>query len=252
MIRIEEVRINLYNYYKIIAREAGLETGYTGRIPFVRNTEGDWPAYLLGGGALTADEIRETAKKIRKGVCPPFWIRENSDSAQIDDLLFGEGIRQINYWTGMELVRKQKYGLAPPEEDLQADRITAVQDLRDWLQVVNEEVMTGRDLDLKVFRPLLENKNVEFFRLIRGKKTLSTVMIYHENGISGIYMVATRTGSRGRGYAYYLTTCAMDYFIQKGNYKFVLHSTPLGYPLYKKLGFREKGKFGIYWMVGKK
>lgn len=252
MIRIEEIRINLYNYYKTIAREAGLETGYAGRIPFVRNTQGDWPAYLLGGGALTPEEIRETARKIQKGVCPSFWIRENSDTQLIDDLLFAEGIRQINYWTGMELERKKIYGMTPPETDLQTDRITSVQDLREWLDVVNEEVMTGRDLEMNVFRPLLEKRNVEFFRLIRGKKTLSTLMIYHENGISGIYMVATRTGFRGKGLAYYLTTCAMDYFIQKGNYKFVLHSTPLGYPLYKKLGFREKGRFGIYWMVGKK
>ena len=81
---------------------------------------------------------------------------------------------------------------------------------------------------------------------------ISTAMVFLNDIIAGIYFISTIRIYRGNGYGTLITSCLIDYYISKGIDKFVLHSTPLGFPLYKKLGFTENMSLDIYWMVGKK
>jgi ribosomal protein S18 acetylase RimI-like enzyme len=247
-----ETIANLKDFYLSVAWHSGLETGRLDNIEYVMNPAGSWPSYILGGDVIREETIREVAGEINQGKLPSFWLKVTGGS---DDHFPGKasevGIRQISYWTGMSLIQDHTFGIVVPDRQCLLDRITGEDDLKEWLEVVNDEVMTGKNIDYRLFRNALAAPEFEFFRITRGKKTISTLLSFCKNDIVGIYMVSTKKDYRGRGFGSWITTEAMDYFIRKGFRKFVLHSTNSGYPVYRKLGFRENCRIGIFWMVGK-
>jgi len=124
--------------------------------------------------------------------------------------------------------------------------------LKDWLQLINQEIMTHRKLDIRYFLNVMNHQSFRFFRVINGKKTISTILMYKRNTETGIYLVSTLLSERGKGIGRWITASAIDRLIADGCRDFVLHATPLGYPVYQKLGFQDCCDFGIYWLMGKK
>ncbi len=246
-----ETGSNLTSFYKRIAMLSGLPTGEANGISYVLNPDGSWPSYVFGGGKLSTDIIGEICEKMRNRELPAFWLREIVPGDEFAASVAEYGIRQINLWSGMEMVKETIFGRLAPSRDITIERITGERELREWLDVVNHEVMSGKTIDYRLFRPALNAPEFEFFRILRQKKTVATLLGFRNGDTTGIYMVSTKSEFRGKGYGTWITSEAMDYFIRKGFRKFVLHSTSAGYPVYKKLGFTENSHFGIFWMVGK-
>ncbi len=228
-----------------------LPCGETGGAGYVMNPSGSWPSYLLGGEKLSRGTIDALAGRMKSGELPAFWIRAVAPGDRFGHDVTALGIRQINDWAGMWLERDKPFGRLAPDRESTLERITGERELREWLDVVNHEVMSGKTIDFRLFRKALSEPEFNFFRILRGKKTVATLLSFREGSAIGIYMVSTRTELRGMGFGTWITSEAVDYFIRKGFRKFVLHSTTAGYPVYKKLGFQENGRYGIYWMVGK-
>lgn len=242
---------NLIDFYFQIAESAGLECGQHMQVPYVMNHDGSWPNYILGGNISNGEQLDAFTKDISIGKLPPFWIRTD-ESDEFEELAWERGIRQINYWSGMYLIRKTALKNPVNDKMIRIESLSSVSDLRLWLKIVNSEVLTGKSVDFKLFRELIFSKEFNFFSLWYGKKMISTALIFLKDGVAGIYFVSTLRVYRGNGYGTLITSSIIDHYISKGIDKFVLHSTPLGFPVYKKLGFTENMKFGIYWMVGKK
>ncbi len=246
-----ETWTNLTGFYHAIAGYAGLTTGKCRGIEFVMNRSGDWPSYILGGQNISSEDLSELSERMRAGKLPSFWLRKTGLRDDFDSMATELGIRQVTSWTGMEMERNNPAGRVPPDDNCLVERISGEQELREWLKVVNQEVMSGKQIHYQLFKKALGTPEFEFFRIIRQKKTLATLLGYSKDGIAGLYMISTKSGFRGRGYGTWVTSESIDYYIRKGIRKFVLHSTTAGYPLYRKLGFRENSRFGIYWLVGK-
>lgn len=64
------------------------------------------------------------------------------------------------------------------------------------------------------------------------------------NGVVGIYSLGTLPQYRNRGYGEALLRAAVR--LCPPGLPLVLESTAAGYPLYRRLGFREVGKFAVY------
>lgn len=244
---------NLIDFYASLSDQPGFEQGKFQDISWINNSGGDWPCFLFEGDNIDGHKMEQIAAKMRDSSLPAFWIRrDRADKKTFDELAKSFGIRQVNYWRGMEIECSKPYLKPPPADDITMDRVSSEQDVKDWLKVVNAELLPGKQISSKIFRNKADKRDFDLFRISKGKKTLSTVLFYRKDDVAGIYMVSTMGKYRGKGYASWLLMSGMDYLIEKGVNKFVLHSSELGFPVYKTLGFTENSSFGIYWLLGKK
>ena len=77
-------------------------------------------------------------------------------------------------------------------------------------------------------------------------KPVATSALFLSGGVAGIYNVATLPEARGKGIGTAITHAAMKEGLQRGYQTTILQSSPMGFNVYKKLGFRENFKIKIY------
>lgn len=75
---------------------------------------------------------------------------------------------------------------------------------------------------------------------------VSKVVLHVEDGVAGIYGVATTESGRGRGLASSLTLHALHAARDAGATLSVLHSTPMAHGLYARLGYHDVATFEIW------
>lgn len=79
------------------------------------------------------------------------------------------------------------------------------------------------------------------------EEAVSTAAIVMGGGAMGVYNVATAPGSRRRGYGEAVMRYALaDAGNRHGVERALLQSTPAGYKLYQRMGFRTVTKVGVY------
>jgi ribosomal protein S18 acetylase RimI-like enzyme len=65
-------------------------------------------------------------------------------------------------------------------------------------------------------------------------------------GVAGIYNVCTVPEARGRGIGRAVTAAALDDAVDRGLRLAVLGSSDMGYPVYRRLGFRDVSRLRSY------
>jgi hypothetical protein len=248
----EKNRDNLYSFYFNLGVKSGFKTGSISSARYISSTSLAWPSYILGGGKMAKPTLLDIFTQMKKGALPNFWIRPLDEDPEFENFAGEHGIRKINFWQGMYLKKGSPFKLPAPIDGLVFEEVKTQNDLKDWLKVVNMEIMSHRELSLNSFLNVIQDPNYKFFRVTKGKKTLSTILMHSRNSETGIYMVSTVLNDRGQGIGRWITASAIDFFIARGCNEFVLHATPLGYSVYQKLGFEHCCDYGIFWMLGKK
>jgi hypothetical protein len=248
----EKIRENLYSFYLNLGNKSGYKQGTVSSATYIFDQAMSWPSYILGGGKMAKNTLVEIYTRMQDGSLPYLWLRSMEDDPEFEDFAGKNGIRKINLWHGMYLKKTLPFNLLAPIYGLIFEEVKTQRDLREWLNVVNKEIITETELGIKTFLNVLHDPNYRFFRVTNGKKTLSTILMHQRDTETGIYMVSTIPNERGKGLGRWITACAMDLYISMGCKEFVLHATTPGYPVYMKLGFEECCKYGVFWMFGKK
>jgi GNAT superfamily N-acetyltransferase len=253
----KETTANLYRFYGAIATLSGTGEGEICGIPYAGIPAAGWPAYIFGGEEVDADTMDTVAEAMKEGKVPPFWIRERNPQEGFDALAETRGIRLISQWTGMHLEVRDSGNMWNSHVQEAVSRGSAVrqvvpEELPAWLDLVNTEVMTSMKIGWSRIVPLAGSEKFHFFGLWHKDALVSTALLYHDRGIAGLYFIATKSSQRGHGFGRAVVSAAIAYGNSQGISKFVLHSTPMGISLYKKLGFVENTTYGIYWMLGKR
>jgi ribosomal protein S18 acetylase RimI-like enzyme len=79
------------------------------------------------------------------------------------------------------------------------------------------------------------------------KEPVSTTAIVKGGSVLGVYNVATMPGYQHRGYGEAVMRHALiDTGRQHGIERVILQSTPAGYRLYERMGFRTVTKVAVY------
>ena len=139
---------------------------------------------------------------------------------------------------------------APPlPEGLEIHQVLTGQELRQWIHIAS----TGFGMS-KEWEPVW----YDFFTLaacelpfrtymaVLDGKPVGTSQLFTSAGVAGIYNVTCLPEARNRGIGKAITNaplrdaCAMGYRVA------ILQASQLGYPVYRRVGFEDFGRLGVY------
>jgi GNAT superfamily N-acetyltransferase len=120
-----------------------------------------------------------------------------------------------------------------------------------WAEILS----VGYELPLvaaKLFAPnalcadMAPDAEIQFFAVLKGEVPVATSLLYLKDGLAGIYCVATIPEERGKGLGAHATAEPLRLAKRVGYGVGVLQSSPMGYPVYQRLGFADFGGVPMY------
>ena len=210
------------------------------------NRHGSWPAHILGNPHK--NQAEDVVRAIEKGILPPFWIMEHDADKDTMAFLETRNIRVIRRWKGMALdIAKFSAPRKPPELEL---RFNDHKSLPDFRFLINGYLLSGVEMGDEAVKAVGSAENMSWIVAYLDNKPVSTGLLFIFEEVAGIYMIATATECRGRGYGSAITAALIESAFEKGLDKIILHATPLGEKVYSKLGFEAVSDMPILWKLG--
>jgi len=81
-------------------------------------------------------------------------------------------------------------------------------------------------------------------------RPVSGAMLYRSHGVGGVGWVGTRPTAFGRGYGAALTRRVVDEGLRRGVTTFNLQASPMGAPVYARLGFETPTHYPMFIRMG--
>lgn len=188
----------------------------------------------------------------RRGI-PHAWILHPTSRPQdLGQRLKARGLEEVEVVAGMAM------GLAaiPEAGDLgeeveivevhDLDKLGEYLDLAAWRWEVPEDMTHHLVAMARAFDIGKAGSPVRLWVAYRNGRAVSKVALNLDNGVAGIYGVATLPEARGLGLARALTVTALQCARDAGYDVSVLHSTPMAHSLYEAIGFRDCAPFRVF------
>jgi GNAT superfamily N-acetyltransferase len=240
-----KISSNIFRFYTRSAELCGYESGKKARCGYAWNRNGSWPSFVLGDPGEAG--IREVVNAIRTGSLPPFWITEITEGElvrKLDD----EGVRVVREWSGMALGAADfKPGVPNPKVQI---RTNDPGTNRDWLHIVNTELLTGSRIGEDYLDAVASSGEFSWMVAYLDGEAVGTGLSFSSGETCGLYMIATQGSARGAGVGTMVTTQLVADALESGHSTLVLHATPMGERIYRKLGFREENRYAVMWYLG--
>lgn len=248
---VESLLANLYDelptmYAHMPGTKIVIETDWQGMVT-------DYPDVYSNGvyeAHFSEENVKERVKDVlavyaTEGHLPMAWfLTPTSQPENLSEVLLAAGFKYDGKATGMFLNLDEFNRTTIPNSRLTISQVSNSEQLYQWLIPVQE----GSDYSNTVtqaFFELFSKKGFEpdipwklFLGTVDGKP-VSASRLYFANGIAGIYDVATISSARGKGYGTEITIAPLM-AAKALHYKTAaLIATPLGYNVYRHLGFQD-------------
>lgn len=239
---------NIEQLFKLIGSFPNQQFGRSTHFEFIKTTDSVWPNQLINLNAFE-DEIEVVLDQ----------IETDSEKETIPDLLMLNPICQ-NYII-INKLRERDYkssewtamthdlnflGTQNTTSNFQVKLIQNKSNLREWLTIVEAELMGNQPLNADVFNNLLENKDCYFFLGYEGKQPVATSFLFVKEKSAGVYLVSTKKSYRKKGFGQEITRqCLLKAKEFKCEHVH-LQATKLGTGVYKSLGFVNQGAIGVF------
>ena len=137
-----------------------------------------------------------------------------------------------------------------PHGDM-SERIATPAAFGEWTDVL----ATGYELPRGLSRMLspealgadpADDARIQFFAIRRGGRIVATSMMFIDDGLAGLYCVATLPEARGQGLGAHVTAEPLRRAQALGYRVGVLQSSDAGHPVYRRLGFQDVGAVPLF------
>jgi len=175
-----------------------------------------------------------------------WWTTPTSEPSMLETALEAHGLIPIMELPGMSIALDTVTPLSKADHL----EILTVQDATTLKQSV-EVAMIGFDTPTEFFDPLfalesaLEMPYTRFLALWNGKPA-GISALYLDSGVAGLYFVATIPEARRHGVGMAVTQAALEEARTLGCDSAILQASPMGAPMYERLGFQECCKLKLY------
>ena len=132
----------------------------------------------------------------------------------------------------------------PPPAGLRIEIATTAEELGDHAAMLRDGFGLPQEIIERIVRPeLLDVANLAVMVGRVDEEPVSCSLLATSGATAGIYNVATPEPFRGRGYGEALTWGAVIEGAQRGCSHAVLQASEAGYPIYRRMGFVDLGRY---------
>lgn len=176
---------------------------------------------------------------------PMTWFLTNAcQPSNLDEILEAKGFELALRTPGMYLELDGFEKTRKPDSPHQIIQVSNSMELAQWLEAGRDSFGLSDEL-LQAYFDLFESQGFEphlpwrlFVGLVEGEPVTCARLFVHNN-VAGLYHIATQPKARGPGYGSEITIAALQAAKQFGCDLAVLASSPAGYNVYHRLGFRD-------------
>ena len=242
----QRIADNLFDTYRVAGKCIERPVWKEGTLEAVNAYPAIWPRTFFGTPSI--EQTAAIVPHIKDGTLPPRIVMlQPKEPAVLAEKLVTAGFRIMMQWPGMALDLTDKSF----EKDERLIRLVDKKEtLQEWLDIVNSVLFKSEALDIDVLAAMWTSGQFLFYILQDGNEVATTALGYIHNGGLGIYMVATRSAHRRKGFAKKLTLHMLQDAKDRGCRAAYLEASDMGLPMYQQIGFKQFCQFDIYWLLG--
>lgn len=139
------------------------------------------------------------------------------------------------------ILLKESADLRPLPSDLEIRQVRDVSERLSWERTaaLGFQMSDPNFFDRLATPQSLATKGLTYYLGICAGKPVATSILYESDSIAGIYGVSTVPEFRGRGFGAAMSAFAVREGFQRGCDLSSLQASPIGFPVYLKMGFRH-------------
>jgi len=248
---LNAIRANWTEYYTHLGQAPGVELSEGPHLSWMLTGIPDPFLNVVFRTNLPPDEpasvVDEALARFRvKGISTLSWLAPTPD---VRPHLLRQGL------TFSEGGRGMAADLAALPESLPASpgmAIVAVEDratFQSWTHVMRIGFGTPEAAEpdlLEVFAAIGSGPQIRTYLALMDGQPVATSQLLLAAGVAGIYQVTCLPQARGRGIGTAVTLAALLEARRRGYATAILQASDLGYPVYRRLGFRDYGRLNEY------
>lgn len=179
---------NIEQLFRLIGSFPHQQYGLSAHFEFIQTTDSAWPNQLINLNAsdneadLVLDQMENDSEK---GAIPDLlMLNPTSKNDSIIDQLRKRGYKSTK-WAAMT----HDLESIAPQNTTSRFHVKVMQnksDFREWLRIVEAELMASHSLNAAVFSLLLEDNNCYFFLGFEGKQPVATSFLYVKEKGAGV------------------------------------------------------------------
>lgn len=246
----ESIINNIYEYYRIIGNTEYVDYIKTDYYESVKGQDAFWPKMVFNISDVGDNEIfREIKRDIIQKKIPPFILLSDYNT-QIDHSFIDQiGFKPIMVWEGMHLDINDIF-FDKNESSLICDKAVEDSDVQNFSDVLNCALLNKSKASFEIFNEINKSESINIFTGKENTKVVSSSLSFISDNTAGLYMIATLSDYRGKGYGTQITNKAINHAREQNATNIILHATKLGKKIYSKIGFKTYCNFYIYWLMG--
>jgi ribosomal protein S18 acetylase RimI-like enzyme len=214
----------------------------------------------LFNGVISAkmkyDDVKATVDSLQskiddRGAPALWWLGPQSTPEDLGALLEQHGLQRAGETPGMAADLAMVSSMTRASEDFVIERVSNVEMQELWARIA--AIGTGFSDTATTAMAQLEatltdsqyRSQHRYIGFLDGAPVATSAMVL-DSGVAGIYAVATIPEARRKGIGEIMTVMPLLEARQIGYRVGILQASSMGYPLYKRIGFRDVCKFNVY------
>ncbi len=239
---------NIDALFSLIGELPAHEHQQSSHFEYLKTLNSFWPNLIYNFKASPCELdslLHQMEKEVEQGIIPPV-LRVHATEISTESLaqIIKRGYKQST-WTCMS------HSLNYIEEEQSSPefkivKLTTANQLEDWLKIVELELMRNNLLSRASFEALLADQSCHFYLGYFRQKPVSTALLFEHQNNAGIYLVATDSNHRRKGYGQALTLKCLQEAQAHNCQKVDIQATSLGLSMYQSLGFSPEGLIHVF------
>ena len=211
-----------------------------------KGTNGAEYVYRMDFGNKSSDEIRSLIQSFLEMGAPKYWLVTPSTNPQsVHDILIDMGLmrpKTDDFGLSMAMLPDQiihnHFKRDIEKIKTPVKRINSKDDFLFWCEINNKELCGYEQFTADVYYPLCESGEMACFLAYYDDIPVAASAAITYNGTYSLEFVSTLHHYRRKGMGTAVSIAAMDYLVNNGADLLIVGASPMGVPLYKRLGFK--------------
>jgi GNAT superfamily N-acetyltransferase len=247
---IKAIEDNMASFWMNYGRAQGREAFEDGRLMHFTTGIAHPLFNAVFNARLTRSEIEPTIAEVVQHFSarklPAFWwTGPGTLPSDLGEHLKRHGFQGGPYTAGMAVELSALPESVPAPDGFQMELVESAEVLRLWVEVV----AAGNEMSPALHQPLYELESAlgtqRYLGSLEGKP-VAVSALHLDDGVAGIYAVATLPEARGKGIGGAITLQPLLDARKSGFNVGILQSSPMGHNVYKRLGFKDFCQLEVY------